>query len=106
MKTQQHEVVSEAYEALRYIIDPEVGINIVDLGLVYKVTLKEEEGKLHVELTLTTPGCPMSGTITTAAEQILYRRFPNLEIEVELVWLPQWTPEMISEEGMRLLGNT
>jgi metal-sulfur cluster biosynthetic enzyme len=106
MKTQEQELVNEAYEALKYIIDPEIGINIVDLGLVYKVTLKEEEEKLHVALTLTTPGCPMSGTITTAAEQMLLKRFPNLEIEVELVWLPQWTPEMISEEGMRLLGNT
>lgn len=105
VKTQEQELINEAYEALKYIIDPEIGINIVDLGLVYKVSLKEDE-KLHVALTLTTPGCPMSGTITTAAEQMLHKRFPNLEIEVELVWLPQWTPEMISEEGMRLLGNT
>lgn len=106
MKTQEQEIVNEAYEALKYIIDPEVGINIVDLGLVYKVTLKEEEEKLHIELTLTTPGCPMSGTITKSAEQMLHKRFPNLEIEVELVWLPPWTPDMISEEGMRQLGNT
>lgn len=106
MKTQEQEIVNEAYEALRYIIDPEVGINIVDLGLVYKVKLNEEEEKLKVELTLTTPGCPMGGTITTAARQMLDKRFPNLEIDIELVWLPQWTPEMISEEGMRLLGNT
>ncbi|WP_018479226.1 metal-sulfur cluster assembly factor [Pontibacter roseus] len=106
MKTQEQEIIDEAYEALKYIIDPEVGINIVDLGLVYKVKLNEEEEKLKVELTLTTPGCPMSGTITTAARQMLDKRFPNLEIDIELVWLPQWTPEMISEEGMRLLGNT
>lgn len=106
MKTQEQELVNEAYEALKYIIDPEIGINIVDLGLVYKVTLKEEEEKLQVELTLTTPGCPMSGTITTAARQMLDKRFPNLDIEVELVWLPPWTPDMISEEGMRQLGNT
>ena len=106
MKTQEQEIVNEAYEALRYIIDPEVGINIVDLGLVYKVKLDEAEEKLKVELTLTTPGCPMGGTITTAARQMLDKRFPNLEIDIELVWLPQWTPEMISEEGMRLLGNS
>ncbi|SIT75067.1 metal-sulfur cluster assembly factor [Pontibacter indicus] len=106
MKTQEQEIVNEAYEALKYIIDPEIGINIVDLGLVYKVTLKEDEEKLHIELTLTTPGCPMSGTITTAAEQMLHKRFPNLDTKVELVWLPPWTPDMISEEGMRQLGNT
>ena len=106
MKTQEQEIVNEAYEALRYIIDPVVCINIVDLGLVYKVKLDEAEEKLKVELTLTTPGCPMGGTITTAARQMLDKRFPNLEIDIELVWLPQWTPEMISEEGMRLLGNS
>ncbi|WP_299990446.1 metal-sulfur cluster assembly factor [uncultured Pontibacter sp.] len=106
MKTLEQELVNEAYEALKYIIDPEIGINIVDLGLVYKVVVDEDKETLRVELTLTTPGCPMSGTITTAAEQMLHKRFPNLEIKVELVWLPPWTPEMISEEGMRLLGNT
>jgi metal-sulfur cluster biosynthetic enzyme len=106
MKTQEEEIVNEAYEALKYIIDPEIGINIVDLGLVYKVNLVEEEEKLQVDLTLTTPGCPMSGTITTAARQMLDKRFPNLDVQVELVWLPPWSPEMITEEGLRLMGNT
>ncbi|MFD2512515.1 metal-sulfur cluster assembly factor [Pontibacter locisalis] len=103
MEKQEFNIASDAYEALRMIIDPEIGINIVDLGLVYKVSLKENV--LQVELTLTTPGCPMSGTIKTAAEQVLLRLFPNLEVKVDLVWLPLWTTDRISEEGIRQLNN-
>ncbi|MFD2245132.1 metal-sulfur cluster assembly factor [Pontibacter ruber] len=105
MEAQEQQQLSEkVYESLKYIIDPEIGINIVDLGLVYKVALQEEQ-KLYVELTLTTPGCPMSSTIIKATEQLLALHYPEYQAHVELVWLPQWTPEMISEEGMRLLGN-
>ena len=92
---------NEVFETLKYIIDPEVGINIVDLGLIYKVSLDGE--LLEIELTLTTPGCPMSGTIVNATEQILLKRFPNLDVKVNLVWSPAWSTEMISEEGMRQL---
>ncbi|MEJ8800791.1 metal-sulfur cluster assembly factor [Pontibacter sp. H249] len=102
-KQTPEEIGPEAFETLKYIIDPEIGINIVDLGLVYKVSL--EEDNLHVDLTLTTPGCPMSGTIVTAAEQILLRRFPNLDVKVELVWTPMWTTDMITEEGMSQLNR-
>ena len=103
MEKQTPDIGPEVFETLKYIIDPEVGINIVDLGLVYKVSLQEE--KLQVDLTLTTPGCPMSGTIVTAAEQILLKRFPNLDVQVELVWTPMWTTDMISEEGMNQLNG-
>ena len=104
METQVPEALgNEVFETLKYIIDPEIGINIVDLGLVYEVGLKDE--LLHVKLTLTTPGCPMSGTITSAAEQILLRRFPQYDVKVELVWSPAWSTEMISEEGMRQLNG-
>ncbi|MBC5774720.1 metal-sulfur cluster assembly factor [Pontibacter sp. KCTC 32443] len=92
---------NEVYETLKYIIDPEVGINIVDLGLIYSVSLDGE--LLEIELTLTTPGCPMSGTIVNATEQILLKRFPNLDVKVNLVWSPPWSTEMITEEGMRQL---
>ncbi|MBF9254124.1 metal-sulfur cluster assembly factor [Pontibacter sp. 172403-2] len=101
METQTPDIGNEVFETLKYIIDPEVGINIVDLGLVYKVSLADD--LLEIELTLTTPGCPMSGTITTATEQILRKRFPHLDIKVNLVWSPPWSTEMITEEGMRQL---
>ena len=102
MKTEP-EILQQTHELLKQIIDPEIGINIVDLGLVYKVSL--EQGLLTVELTLTTPGCPMSSTIVKAAEQILMKRFPSLDVAVELVWSPPWSMEMISEEGERQLGR-
>ncbi|GAB3822054.1 metal-sulfur cluster assembly factor [Pontibacter rugosus] len=103
METQAPDLGLEVFETLKFIIDPEIGINIVDLGLVYKVTLEEEQ--LTVELTLTTPGCPMSNTIVMAAEQILLKRFPNLRVKVELVWQPVWSPHKITEEGLRQLGQ-
>ncbi|WP_347160029.1 metal-sulfur cluster assembly factor [Pontibacter chitinilyticus] len=101
MEAQTPDFGDEVFETLKYIIDPEVGINIIDLGLVYQVAL--EGDTLEVQLTLTTPGCPMSNTIVTAAEQILRKRFPNLEVQVALVWSPPWSTEMITEEGLRQL---
>ena len=103
METPITDIGTEVFETLKNVLDPEIGLNIVDLGLVYKASL--DQGKLLVEMTLTTPGCPMSNTITTAAEQILQERFPALEVEVELVWTPMWTPDSISEEGMRQLNG-
>ncbi|GHA57142.1 metal-sulfur cluster assembly factor [Pontibacter akesuensis] len=101
MEMQTPDIGKDVFETLRYIIDPELGVNIVDLGLVYEVSL---DGKLlEVKLTLTTPGCPMSGTIVTATEQILLKRFPNLEVKVNLVWSPPWSPDMITPEGMAQL---
>lgn len=90
-------------ETLKYIIDPEVGINIVDLGLVYKISLDKDE--LEVDLTLTTPGCPMSGTITTAAQQILENHFPEYQVKINLVWTPMWSTEMITDEGRQQLDS-
>ncbi|PRY01222.1 metal-sulfur cluster biosynthetic enzyme [Pontibacter ummariensis] len=101
METQTPDIGREVFATLKYIIDPEIGVNIVDLGLVYKVSLEGDQ--LNVELTLTTPGCPMSNTIIMASEQILHKRFPSLDVKVELVWSPVWTPDMISEEGLRQL---
>ena len=103
METQATELGPQVFETLKYIIDPEIGINIVDLGLVYKVS--QQSDLLYVELTLTTPGCPMSSTIVSAVEQILHKQFPDMEVKVELVWSPPWSTDMISEEGMRQLNG-
>ena len=101
MDTPTPDRTQEVYDVLKYIIDPEIGVNIVDLGLVYDVQLTDQE--IHVEMTLTTPGCPMSNTITMATEQILLRKFPHRQVTVELVWTPAWTPERISAEGLEQL---
>lgn len=99
-------MVSEemVYAALHEVIDPELGINIVDLGLVYGVVIGAE-GRIDIELTLTTPGCPLHASFKEEIEGTLWRAIPGLQaVSVELVWQPPWTPEMISPEGLAELG--
>lgn len=75
----------------------------MDLGLVYEVALEHDQ--LEVQLTLTTPGCPMSNTIIKATEQILLKRFTHLDVKVNLVWSPPWSNKMITEEGLQQLAG-
>jgi metal-sulfur cluster biosynthetic enzyme len=90
-------------ESLMYVIDPEVGINIVDLGLIYAVSVTGSTAR--VEMTLTTPGCPLHDTIKEAVDRALLTDHPSLaEVDVQLVWDPRWNVEFISEEGKRQLG--
>lgn len=90
--------------ALREVMDPELGINIVDLGLVYGVDIGED-GRIGIELTLTTPGCPLHASFREEIEETLWRSIPGVtEVEVALVWEPPWTPELITAEGRAELG--
>jgi metal-sulfur cluster biosynthetic enzyme len=90
-------------ESLMQVIDPEVGINIVDLGLIYAVSVTETTA--NIEMTLTTPGCPLHATIKEAVNRALLTDHPALtDINVELVWDPRWNVEFITEEGRRQLG--
>lgn len=89
-------------EALRDVIDPELGVNIVDLGLVMDATI--DQNHVSVTMTLTTPGCPLHGTITRDAE-LRVGRLPGVQtVHVELVWDPPWTPNRITDAGKRQLG--
>lgn len=91
------------YAALEEVIDPELGLNIVDLGLIYDVVI--EDGRIGITMTLTTPGCPLHASFKSEIEATLWRAFPDLEdVTVELVWTPPWTPEKISPEGRAELG--
>lgn len=90
-------------EALRSVDDPEVGINIVDLGLVYRVDLTPE--RVRVELTMTTPACPMGDTITDHARRAVGALLPDgVGVDVELVWDPIWTPDRMSESAKQTFG--
>jgi metal-sulfur cluster biosynthetic enzyme len=90
-------------DALRAVDDPEIGINVVDLGLVYGVAIAGNS--LAVRLTMTTPSCPLGDHIVGEAEQALRRAFPELaRVAVELVFEPPWGPERISEAARRQLG--
>jgi metal-sulfur cluster biosynthetic enzyme len=89
--------------ALKTVIDPELGINIVDLGLVYHAA-RNPDG-IDIALTMTTPACPLGEMITEEIKLVLRDRFPDTpDVRVELVWDPPWSPELMSEESRRQLG--
>jgi metal-sulfur cluster biosynthetic enzyme len=90
-------------DALRHVVDPELGINIVDLGLVYEVDVSPE-GVVHVEYTLTTMGCPIGPLIEHQMESFLTGMPGVSQVEAEMVLRPPWTPEMMSEEAKAALG--
>lgn len=96
--------------ALREVNDPEVGLNIVDLGLVYGVEALREEGeagrlRARVRMTMTSPACPLGDYLTDAVREALRARFPEIaEVEVEMVWDPPWTPERMSEQARGFFG--
>jgi metal-sulfur cluster biosynthetic enzyme len=90
-------------EVLKHVVDPELGINIVDLGLVYDVDVSED-GSVHIEYTLTTMGCPI-GPLIEHQMQSLLANVPGVSgVEAEMVLRPPWSPEMMSEEAKAALG--
>ncbi len=90
----------EARDALAGVIDPEVGLDIVELGLVYGLTVTPH--RIDVAMTLTTPGCPLHDALVGGVERALSRD-AGQEVAVEVVWDPPWTPERIGSEGRRRL---
>lgn len=93
----------EVRTALRSVIDPEVGMNIVDLGLVYGVVIADH--KLHVDLTMTTQACPMGEMILDDARQALKTLVSeDVEIDLNLVWAPPWSPAMMTEHARQYFG--
>ena len=89
-------------EALKDVYDPEIPVNIVDLGLVY--TVEVADGEVHVEMTLTAPGCGMGDYIAQQAEWRIDEIDDVEDVQVDMVFDPPWTPDMITEDGKRLLG--
>ena len=95
------------WDALRQCFDPEIPVNIVDLGLIYDLQLNEvSEGRYQVavKMTLTATGCGMGPTIAADAQSKIESLRAVDSADVEIVWDPQWTPHMISEEGRKILG--
>ena len=93
----------EVRTVLSGVIDPEIGMNIVDLGLVYGVEISDN--RLHVDLTMTTPACPMGEMILDDVQQALEALAPTgVEIDIKLVWDPPWSPDMMSEHARKHLG--
>ncbi len=88
----------QVLKALRQVMDPELGINLVDLGLVYGVAI--DGAAVRVKMTLTTPGCPMHDSLVRGAERAVAQIPGIATAQVELVWDPPWSPTMISPDGM------
>jgi metal-sulfur cluster biosynthetic enzyme len=93
----------EVRDALTNIMDPEIGINIVELGLVYAIAI-EGDGAVCVTQTLTSPGCPLSGYISTAVEAAVGEVEGVTKVDVNIVWTPPWNPSMMSEDAKLELG--
>lgn len=93
-----------ARKALRAVKDPELGLNIIDIGLVYDVAVSDE-GKAHVRMTLTSPGCPAGAEIMDDVRQTLADLEGITDVEVELVWEPYWTPERMDPRVRAFLGH-
>ncbi len=91
------------YDALHDVYDPELGINVIDLGLVYDIAVNEA-GYVTVTMTLTTPGCPMHESLSEGAGAALIGIPGITGGEIRLVWEPRWDPSRMTEEGRRLLG--
>jgi len=97
-------IVTEAQvrQALKNVYDPEIDLNIVDLGLVYNIEI--EGGTVYIDMTLTSPGCPVGPQIVRNAQSEVGGLEGVEEVDIQLVWSPLWTPEMMSEEAKDKLG--
>ena len=89
-------------QALREVIDPELGVNIVDLGLIYSVDIHDRSAR--VTMTLTTPGCPMHESISQGVRIALLELEEIDDAQVDVVWDPPWNPSMMSDAGRAQLG--
>ena len=97
------ELTAEAVlETLKTVYDPEIPVNVVDLGLVYDLQVKEKD--VYVQMTLTFPGCGMGPFIAQQAEWAIQDLEGVEEVEIELVFDPPWSPDLISEEARSQLG--
>lgn len=99
-----YDKISRAEIALYEVIDPELMVNIVDLGLVYDVEIINDT-IIKVTMTLTTPHCPMGDAIQAGVKNVLEKELPGHEVEINLVFEPAWNYDMVSSEGMQQLNN-
>ncbi|MDQ1145309.1 metal-sulfur cluster biosynthetic enzyme [Bacillus sp. SORGH_AS 510] len=91
-------------EALKSVYDPELNINVVDLGLIYNIDVSDQSD-VTITMTLTTPGCPLHDSITTGVRYCVQGLEETKNVEVNLVWEPAWSPEKMTPEALKLLGR-
>lgn len=104
-KTPKQKAIEEkVIDAIRTVYDPEIPVNIYDLGLIYAIDVDDATGKVHVKMTLTAPGCPVAGSLPLEVERRIETVDEVPSATVELVWDPPWSREMMSEAAQLELG--
>lgn len=95
----------EALAGLHEVIDPEIGLNVVDLGLIYQIDFDDTSRKIYCSMTLTTQFCPMGESISTGVENSISNTFPDYMVEVKIVFEPHWDSSKISDTGRDFLNS-
>jgi len=93
----------QVLDSLKQCMDPEIPINIVDMGLIYGVDVRENN-KIDIKLTMTTRGCPLHDTLINDVKRYVNKVPGVTDVNIEIVWEPPWTPERMSEEGKKLIN--
>jgi len=93
----------QVLESLKQCMDPEIPINVVDMGLIYGVNVSDDN-KVDVKMTMTTRGCPLHDTLVNDVKRYVNKVSGVSSVNVEIVWDPPWTPEKMSEEGKKLIN--
>lgn len=99
----EHERTGPEWDALRSVIDPELGVNIVDLGLVY--ALERDGDRVRLQITMTTPACPLTGVIEDNVHAALKALEGVTQVDLQWVWDPPWDPSMMSDSARVLLSR-
>ena len=105
MITNNPDKCERVLSALEQVIDPEIGLNIIDLGLIYQVDFDEALSTLYVSMTITTRFCPMGESIVESARNILETTFKDCKVSLSLTFQPPWNYEQISEKGKIFLNK-
>lgn len=105
MKTREEIAIfeMEILVLLKNVMDPEIEINIVDLGLIYEI-IYDGEKNIDIEITFSTPACPLGETIISNIKETINQKHPDFIINIEVVFDPPWSTALVSEEGKKKLG--
>lgn len=108
LTAEAQKLIEDLEEAMRDVVDPELGINVVDLGLVYGITVDDED-VAQLDMTLTSAACPLTDVIEDQSRNALVRSGLVNDLKINWVWVPPWGPDKITEDGreqLRALGFT
>jgi metal-sulfur cluster biosynthetic enzyme len=95
---------TDVREALRHVVDPEIGVNIVDLGLVYRIEV--EGSRVRIAMTMTSPACPLGDYLKERVTSAIRQHVPAVvDLDITIAWEPPWGPDMMSNEARRQLGE-